>query len=362
MTQSWLLYGANGYTGELIAREAVARGMRPVLAGRSHAKVEKLAAELGCPSAVFELDDHTALVRALDGMSAVLHCAGPFSATARPMMQGCLATHVHYLDITGEIDVFELAHSVHEKAQRSGMVLCPGVGFDVVPTDSVAAKLKQALPDATHLTLGFDPGSGRSKGTAKTAIEAAGSGSRVRREGKIVSVPLASQTRHIDFGNGERMAVGIPWGDVSTAYYATGIPNIEVFTAASPRAVQSMRRAHSMRGLLRQRWLQAWLKYRVERRLKPPDQTQRDNNPSFVWGEARNAAGQTIKRQGRLQIGFERGRIHGWKNIQIRPLVTSTGPAFDNPVRTLTRRMQMRGAQAAGIVNVSDPTFRGHYC
>ena len=92
---SWLLYGANGYTGELIAREAVARGMRPVLAGRSRAKVERLAAELGCPSAVFELDDHTSLVRALDGMTAVLHCAGPFSATARPMMQGCLATHVH---------------------------------------------------------------------------------------------------------------------------------------------------------------------------------------------------------------------------------------------------------------------------
>ena len=200
MTERWLLYGANGYTGELIAREAVARGMRPVLAGRSRAKVEQLAAELGCPSAVFELDDHTALVRALDGMTAVLHCAGPFSATARPMMQGCLATHVHYLDITGEIDVFELAHSVDEKAHRAKVVLCPGVGFDVVPTDSVAAKLKQALPDATHLTLGFEGNSGMSKGTAKTSIESVGGGSRVRRDGQIVAVELGSQTRRIDFG------------------------------------------------------------------------------------------------------------------------------------------------------------------
>ena len=98
MTESWLLYGANGYTGELIAREAVARGMRPVLAGRSRAKVEQLAAELGCKSAIFDLDDHTSLVRALDGMTVALHCAGPFSKTARSMMQGCLATHVHYLD------------------------------------------------------------------------------------------------------------------------------------------------------------------------------------------------------------------------------------------------------------------------
>jgi short subunit dehydrogenase-like uncharacterized protein len=245
MTDSWLLYGANGYTGELIAREAVARGMRPTLAGRSRQKVEQLAAELGCQSAVFSLDDHTSLVRALDGMTAVLHCAGPFSSTARPMMQGCLATHVHYLDITGEIEVFELAHSVEDKAHRAQVVLCPGVGFDVVPTDSVAAKLKQALPDATHLALGFEGNSGMSKGTAKTSIESVGGGSRVRRDGKIVSVELGSQTRKIDFGSGERLAVGIPWGDVSTAYFTTGIPNIEVFTAISQKGNAVCKRSRS---------------------------------------------------------------------------------------------------------------------
>jgi short subunit dehydrogenase-like uncharacterized protein len=289
MTDRWLLYGANGYTGELIAREAVARGMKPVLAGRSQAKVEKLAAELGCPSAVFALDNHTALVSALNGMTAVLHCAGPFSHTARSMMQGCLATHVHYLDITGEIEVFELAHSVDDKAHRAGVVLCPGVGFDVVPTDSVAAKLKQALPDATHLALGFEGGSGMSKGTAKTAVESLGSG-RVRQDGRIVEVPFASQTRRIDFGAGERLAVGIPWGDVSTAFYTTGIPNIEVFTATSQRQLDSMRR---MNGLMRGRWIKALAKRVIDRRLKPPDRSQRDSNPSFIWGEARNAAGKT---------------------------------------------------------------------
>jgi short subunit dehydrogenase-like uncharacterized protein len=304
MTQRWLLYGASGYTGELIAREAVARGMRPVLAGRSRQKISKLAAELGCESAVFALDDHTALVRALDGLTAVLHCAGPFSSTARSMMQGCLATHVHYLDITGEIDVFELAHSVDEKAHRAGIVLCPGVGFDVVPTDSVAAKLKQALPDATHLALGFEGNSGLSKGTAKTAIESVGSGSRVRRDGRIVEVELASQTRRIDFGAGERLAVGIPWGDVSTAYFTTGIPNIEVFTAVSLKGLQGMRRARWAAPLLRQRWVKAIGKSLIERRLKPPDRAQRENNPSFVWGEVRNAAGNTKTARLRTANGY----------------------------------------------------------
>lgn len=294
MTSSWLLYGANGYTGELIAREAVRRGMQPILAGRSREKIARLAAELNCPSTVFDLDDHTSLLSSLQGVAAVLHCAGPFSATARSMMQACLASHVHYLDITGEIPVFELAHSVHEKAQRSGIVLCPGVGFDVVPTDCIALKLKQALPDATHLALGFDSRSGLSKGTAKTAVESASEGSWVRRDGQLLAVPLASQTRRIDFGNGERQAVGIPWGDVSTAYYSTGIGNIDVFTASSPKSIAQMRRANLLRPLLRTSFVKGLLKFGIERRLEPPGQAQRDSNPSFVWGEARNAAGKTV--------------------------------------------------------------------
>ena len=291
---TFLLYGANGYTGELIAREAVRRGMKPVLAGRSRQKIEKLAAELGCPSAVFGLDDHTSLVSAVGECSAVLHCAGPFSATARSMMQACLATHVHYFDITGEIPVFELAHSVHEKALRSGIALCPGVGFDVVPTDCLALKLKEALPDATHLALGFDSRSGLSKGTAKTSVEAAAEGSKLRRDGQIVSVPFGSQQRRIDFGNGERMAVGIPWGDVATAYYSTGIPNVEVFTATTPKALAKLRRTNLLRPMLRSNVIQRMIQFGIDRRLQPPTEAQRASNPSFVWGEARNAAQKIV--------------------------------------------------------------------
>lgn len=304
MTSDWVLYGANGYTGELIAREAVRRGQRPVLAGRSREKVERLANELDCPHVVFPIDDHTALVSALQGVRAVLNCAGPFSRTARSMMQGCLATHVHYLDITGEIDVFELAHSVDEKAQRAGIVLCPGVGFDVVPTDSVAAKLKEAMPDATELALGFDSRSGLSKGTAKTAVESIGSGSKVRRNGAIVSVPLGSKTRRIDFGDGERLAVAIPWGDVSTAYYTTGIPNIEVFTATSAGAVKRLQRMNWFRPVLRQGFVQRMMNRRIDSKLRPPDQTQRASNPTFVWGEVRNAAGQVRTARLRTSNGY----------------------------------------------------------
>ena len=330
MSTPWLLYGANGYTGELIAREAVARGMRPVLAGRSKQKIAKLAAELGCPSAVFDLDDHTALVSTLTQVAAVLHCAGPFSQTAASMMQGCLATHVHYLDITGEIDVFELAASVHGKAQRSGIVLCPGVGFDVVPTDCIAARLKEALPDATHLSLGFDSRGGLSKGSAKTGIELAGKGSCVRMDGRLVTEQLASRTRRIDFGAGEKLAVSIPWGDVSTAYYTTGIRNIEVYTATSQKSVDSMRRANLLRPLLRQRWVRELAKLGAQRRITPPDKTQRENNPTYVWGEARNAAGEVKTARLRTANGYSL-TVHSALGILGEVLSRACNPGFTTP-------------------------------
>lgn len=304
MPSPWLLYGATGYTGELIAREAVRRGMAPIIAGRSHEKVAKLANELGCESAVFDVDDHTRLISAVQRGHAVLNCAGPFSATARSMMQACLATRAHYLDITGEIDVFELAHSIDDRAQRAGIVVCPGVGFDVLPTDSVAAHLKAALPDATELALGFDSRSGLSQGTAKTALEAAPHGLKVRRDGVIVTLPLGSRTRRIDFGNGEKLAVAIPWGDVSTAFYTTGVGNIEVYTATSQAALNRARRSNWLRPLLRRQWVQGLLKRRIERTVRPPDPAQRDRYPTFVWGEARNAAGRICTARLRTSSGY----------------------------------------------------------
>lgn len=350
LSQPWLLYGANGYTGELIAREAVRRGMRPVLAGRSAEKIEKLADELQCHHAVFDLADHTTMVQSLQGIAAVLHCAGPFSQTARSMMQGCLATHVHYLDITGEIDIFELAHGVHEKAVRSGIVLCPGVGFDVVPTDCVALKLKQAMPDATHLALGFDSASGLSKGTAKTAIESMGAGTCVRRDGKIVTEALATRTRRIDFGAGERQAVGVTWGDVSTAYFTTGIPNIEVFVAASPKAVRNLRRANLVRPLVRQSWLQRLLKFFVEQRLRPPTQAQRDNNPTYVWGEARNANGKTVTARLRTLNGYAL-TVHASLGIMAELLTRPHPPGYITPARLM-------GADFVGTLGTASAEIR----
>ncbi|WP_028009156.1 saccharopine dehydrogenase family protein [Solimonas flava] len=296
----WMIYGANGYTGELIAREAVRRGIRPILAGRSADKLAALGAELQLEHRVFGLDDAAALARGLDGVELVLHCAGPFSATSAPMLEACLQAKAHYLDITGEISVFEHAHRQHERAAAAGVVVCPGVGFDVIPTDCVAASLKAALPDATHLALGFDSRSGFSPGTAKTSVEGLAQGGKVRENGIIRAVPLAYHVRRIDFGDGEKLAMTIPWGDVCTAYFSTGIPNIEVFIPGSPAMIANARRANYFRWFLGLPPVQRFLKNRIGKTVKGPTAQQRETLATCVWGEARNAAGQT--RTARIKV------------------------------------------------------------
>ena len=300
----WMIYGANGYTAGLIAREAVKRGLQPLLGGRNRQALQALAGELGLESRVFALEDSRQVARQIDGLALVLHCAGPFSATAEVMMRACIEARVHYLDITGEIAVFELAQSLGAQAAAAGVVLCPGVGFDVIPTDCVAAALKAALPDATHLALGFDSRSGMSPGTAKTSVEGLAQGSKVRRDGRIVDVALAYKVRRIDFGDGVKDSMTIPWGDVSTAFHTTGIPNIEVYLPGSPAMIARVRRANLIRPLLRLSWVQRWIKARIGRAVRGPSAQAREQWPAYVWGEATNSRSETKVARIRTANGY----------------------------------------------------------
>ena len=290
----WMIYGANGYTGELIVREAKRQGKSPLVGGRNAAKIAALASELDLPSKVFHIGMPSEIADELRGLRLVLNCAGPFSKTAEPLMQACIAAKAHYLDITGEIDVLEGAHRFDADARAAGVVLCPGAGFDVVPTDCVALMLKKALPGASELALGFEVTSRRmSAGTAKTTVEGLGKGGKIRRAGRIVDASLGRGLRRIDFGRGEKLAMPIPWGDVASAYYTTGIPNITVFTPISPALAALARLAEVFAPVLRSPWLRNWLIERIETNVKGPDASTRESTPSFVWGEAKGAKGHS---------------------------------------------------------------------
>ncbi len=290
---SWLIYGANGYTGELCAREAERRGLAPILAGRNAGAVGALAAELGLPHRGFGLDDPAALRAGLDGVDAVLHCAGPFVLTSRPMVEACLATGTHYLDITGEIAVFEACFGLDQQAKAADVVLLPGVGFDVVPTDCLAARLAEAVPGATHLELAFHSDGGSiSRGTLKTMIEALPYAGAIRQDGKIRPVPAAFDAKKIEFSCGSRWAMTIAWGDVSTAFRSTGIPNIRVYNGAPPSAIKRMRRMRPLLPVAGLKPIKRLMQWWVGRTVTGPDAEARRTARVYLWGNARGAGGE----------------------------------------------------------------------
>jgi short subunit dehydrogenase-like uncharacterized protein len=252
------------------------------------------------------------------------------------MMAACLAARVHYTDITGEIEVFEHAFRQDAAARTAGVVICPGTGFDVVPTDCLAATLAAALPDATRLALGFDSRSPPSRGTAATSIESLGRGSRVREAGELRRIPFGSRVRRVDFGAGEKLATAIPWGDVSTAYRTTGIPNVEVYVPVSPRALARLRRLDRIGWLLRRKALQSFLKSRLARREPGPDAAARAKTPILVWGEAENAAGRRVTARMRVPNGYELTRDAAVA-VAERLLAGGAPAGFTTPARLMGR-------------------------
>jgi short subunit dehydrogenase-like uncharacterized protein len=277
--------------GDAIARLAVESGLKPILAGRDQVKLEKLAAELRLESRVFDLRDPQKIENALKDMAGVLHCAGPFIYTSKPMVEACLQTGTHYLDLTGEIPVYEAVAARDAEARARGVMLLPGAGYDVVPTDCLAMHLKQRLPSATHLALAFQaegPG-GLPPGTQRTVIEMLPYGYHVRRNGRLERPEGAIKTRLIDFGRGPVEATRLTWGDVFTAYYSTGIPNIEDYLVLPKVLRQGLALFEYVRPLFKLSAMRNLAKLGVR---PGPTVDQRARTFTHVWGEVEDDQGR----------------------------------------------------------------------
>ncbi len=300
----WLLYGAYGHTGCLIVEEIARRRqdsdrsdlcvISPIAAGRNRANLDKSLPRLDCETRVFSLEDADEIVNQIKDVDAVLNCAGPFSATAVSMIEACLAAGVHYLDITGEISAIEEAAGRGERAKAAGITLMPAVGFDVVPSDCLAVKLADRLPDADRLELAFTGTGTISRGTARTMLEGLGQGCSVRKNGRIETVPLGWKSKPIPFRDGERHTATVGWGDIATAWYSTKIPNIEVYVAMDESSTKWMRRigpaAHYLLAPLPERISLAVLRRFM---LGPKSSNQPPPQGSF-WGCVYNDRGQTV--------------------------------------------------------------------
>jgi short subunit dehydrogenase-like uncharacterized protein len=308
----FLLYGAYGYTGDLIARYSVPGphnpltdllgkfNLQPVLAGRREEPLKQLADKLALPYKVIDLNDEAVLVAALQEVKVVLHAAGPYDFTAKQMIDGCLKTGTHYIDLNGDMDVFQMLYGYNEKAIEVGIMIMPGVGFDVVPTDCTSLKLKKLLPDADSLKIAFaTPGGGMSKGTAVTTGLKLGQPGAVRKAGKIVPEPVGKNGKWIKFfrGKGKKdkkmFVMSIPWGDVFTAYHTTGIPDIETFAGISPIAFPFVKIQNIFNWLLREPFIQRFITKRMHKGASGPGDEQRAKASAVVWGQATNSSGKT---------------------------------------------------------------------
>ena len=303
--QNFLIYGSYGYTGQLIVERATKEGMSPILAGRDEKKLRAQADQHNLEFRTFSLDDSAKLDSTLNEVEAVLHCAGPFVLTFRQMAAACLRTKKHYVDISGEIPGFEALAAMNDQAKQAGIMLLPGGGFDVVPTDCLAAHLKQRLPGATHLRLFLrGVGAGVSRGTAKSAIENMHRQGMIRKDGKLTQVPPVWKARMQDFGRGPVRVISVGWGDVSTAYYSTGIPNVEVYIAFPQTLINLMYDMRTLGPLFYNRVAKTILKSLMN--LYPPGPTAARRLKSFatIIGEVTDDQGGRAVSKLRTREGY----------------------------------------------------------
>lgn len=293
---SILVYGANGYTGRLVVKAAAEQQIPILIAGRKAAAIQSLAEKHGFSYRVFGLDDKNELRAALAEVKLVLNCAGPFPRTAPQLVEMCLDMGIHYLDITGEIAMFEWMKTLDSRAKSAGIVLLPGVGFDVVPTDCLAKKLHQALPDGDSLELAFmNLGGGISHGTLTTMLSNLGVGGAMRKNGKIMNTPLGFAGKTINFGKKQRFCISIPWGDISTAHFGTGIPNITVYSAAPKKFYYLLKLQSLMNPVFRSNWFRKWAQAKIDKNIDGPSPEQNQNGRSLVWGKLSTADGRFVE-------------------------------------------------------------------
>lgn len=329
--KKFLIYGSYGYTGQLIVDLATQSGLKPLLAGRDESRLKAQASKYGLEYRAFDLADTAALDSALNEVEAVLHCAGPFVLTFHQMAEACLRTKRHYVDISGEIEGFEALARMDEQAKAAGIMLLPGAGFDVVPTDCLAAHLKSHLPSATHLRLFIrSVGAGVSRGTAKSGVENMHRQGRIRRDGKIVTVPPAWKIVSADFGRGPVRTVSIGWGDVSTAYHSTGIPNVETYMAF-PRAMINF--------LIASRWVGPLLYSRPARNILKglmnllptgPSEGQREHGLAIMLGEVRDDQGRVARSRLQTREGYS-FTAHSTVQVMKRILSSDLKTGFQTP-------------------------------
>lgn len=301
-----VIYGAYGFTGNLITRECKKRNIEVLLSGKNEEKLKALSIETGYEYAVADIENNKKLIEIFSDAILVINAAGPFINTCVQIIEACLESKTHYLDINGDIKVFELIKTYSKRAEDVGIMLLPGTGFDIVPTDCIANKLKEQMPDATHLKIAFATiGGGVSHGTAATVASRLGDKAFRRINGLMKPINIGKNSMEVDFGLKKMFVMSIPWGDVSTAWTSTGIPNIESFMAVKPKVYKYLKFQSAINWLLRTKLVKSEIRKMIDKKITGPDDESRKSAYCLVWAQVMNAEGKTLTARLKTPDGYD---------------------------------------------------------
>jgi short subunit dehydrogenase-like uncharacterized protein len=318
MSARWLIYGAYGFTGRLLAEEALRRGHRPTLAGRSRERLEWLGSRLGLPSVAVDLFSEPQRLReVLSDHALVFHAAGPFAFTSEPMVRACLDGRVHYLDLSGEIGPIEQVLSLDGLARERGVLLVPAAGFDVIATDCLARYVAERISEVRSLEMALAAIGEPSAGTLKSALEILSGGGRVRRNGALVPSPLGREVIRVRFPGKDALAVAFPGPDLVTAFHTTGAPEITVYMALGPAATWALRLAGpGARWLLAPERMRGALGRIAELGKRGPNEVAQATGRSLIWARARSTRGDMAEAWLATMEGYRFTAVAGVRAVE----------------------------------------------
>jgi short subunit dehydrogenase-like uncharacterized protein len=326
------VYGATGFTGKLLAGHARDQGVATVLSGRDETKLQSISSELGLDFRVASLPDPESLDRALEGVGVVVNAASPFSLSAPPLIAACLRKGVHYLDVTGEVPVLDMAQRHGAEAYRRGVMIMPAVGFDVVPSDGLAAHVLRRSRSPRRLSIGISGLELLTRGSARTIIDQIGAPVWVRRNGLLVQVPPGSLEHSFDYGDGMRASTAVSWADVASAYFTTGVPDITVYFESTP-AVRTHDALLKFCG-----WavpLTPWrelLKVTTQWMPEGPTESQRGARHAVIVAEMEDADGTRVRSRMRTPEAYSMTASAACAIVK-RVLLGDVEPGFQTPAR-----------------------------
>jgi short subunit dehydrogenase-like uncharacterized protein len=222
-----LIYGATGYTGTLIVHEAAKRGLNFEIAGRSEDKLAALATEVNVPYHVFPVSDVEGWRKSLEGKTALLNIAGPFSETAEQAMEASIKFKVHYFDITAEIDIYRLAESKDAAAKEAGIMLLSGAGL-FATYDPLVVHTAKRVKNPVAIRAAFKYSGGFTPGSVASSSNIINAGLLVRKNGEIKKINEAPSAT-FNLGDGPEDFSLMPLGAVVLSFKSTGIPDIEEY-------------------------------------------------------------------------------------------------------------------------------------